>query len=79
MNSTVTQSLDLRGLSCPLPIIRTAKAMKQVAPGQLVEVLATDPGSVPDFTAWAKSTGNQLVDIRQADGVFHFVLKKKEV
>ena len=71
-------SLDLKGLSCPLPIIKTAKAMKTVGPGELVEAFATDPGSVPDFKAWAQSTGNALVECDERDGVFHFVLKKKE-
>jgi tRNA 2-thiouridine synthesizing protein A len=78
MSITIARSLDLKGLSCPLPIIKTAKAMKELAPGQLLEAFATDPGSVPDFKAWAQTTGNPLVECDQADGVFHFVLKKKE-
>ncbi len=78
MSVTITMSLDLKGLSCPLPIIKTAKAMKDLGPGQLLEVFATDPGSVPDFKAWSQTTGNPLVESSQADGVFHFVLKKKE-
>jgi tRNA 2-thiouridine synthesizing protein A len=78
MSVTVTRSLDLKGLSCPLPIVKTAKAMKELAPGDLLEVLATDPGSVPDFNAWAKSTGNPLVESTADGGVFRFVLKKKE-
>ena len=75
---TITRSLDLKGLSCPLPIIKTAKAMKELAPGQLLEAFATDPGSVPDFKAWAQTTGNSLLESDRVDGVFHFVLKKKE-
>ncbi len=78
MSITIAMSLDLKGLSCPLPIIKTAKAMKGLAPGQLLEVFATDPGSVPDFKAWSMSTGNPLVESGQDGGVFHFVLKKKE-
>jgi tRNA 2-thiouridine synthesizing protein A len=78
MSVAVVMKLDLKGLSCPLPIIKTAKAMKTVLPGQYVEVYATDPGSVPDFKAWSRSTGNPLVECDQVDGVFHFVLKKKE-
>jgi tRNA 2-thiouridine synthesizing protein A len=78
MSITIAMSLDLKGLSCPLPIIKTAKAMKQMAPGQLLEVFATDPGSVPDFKAWAQATGNALVESSQSAGTFHFVLKKKE-
>jgi tRNA 2-thiouridine synthesizing protein A len=78
MSVTIAMSLNLKGLSCPMPIAKTAKAMKTLEPGQLVEVFATDPGSVPDFKAWARSTGNQLVESDQVDGVYHFVLKKKE-
>jgi len=78
MNLTVAMSLNLKGMSCPLPIVKTAKAMKGLTPGQLVEVLATDPGSVPDFKAWSRATGNALVEAREEAGVFHFILKKKE-
>jgi tRNA 2-thiouridine synthesizing protein A len=78
MTLEIAASLDLKGLSCPLPIVKTAKAMKDMQPGELVEVLATDPGSVPDFNAWSKATGNQLVEQTQEGGVFRFLLKKKE-
>ena len=78
MSVVIAMSLDLKGLSCPLPIVKTAKAMKGLAPGQLVEVFATDPGSVPDFKAWSQSTGNPLVESSQEGGVFRFLLKKKE-
>ena len=79
MSITIARSLDLKGLSCPLPIIKTAKAMKDLNPGELLEVFATDPGSVPDFKAWSQSTGNPLVESSQQAGVFHFVLRKKEI
>lgn len=78
MSVTIAMSLNLKGLSCPLPIVKTAKAMKDMGPGQIVEVLATDPGSVADFKAWAQSTGNQLIDSTQSGGVYRFLLKKKE-
>jgi tRNA 2-thiouridine synthesizing protein A len=78
MEATLAVSLDLQGLSCPIPIVRTAMAMKRLAPGELVEVLATDPGSVPDFKAWSKATGNPLLESGVEDGVFRFLLKKKE-
>ncbi len=79
MSLTIATTLDLKGLSCPMPIIKTAKAMKALTPGQLLEALATDPGSVPDFKAWAQTTGNPLIESSEAGGVFHFVLKKKEI
>jgi tRNA 2-thiouridine synthesizing protein A len=77
MNAAITLTLDLKGLSCPLPIVKTARAMKELASGQLLEALATDPGSVPDFTAWSKSTGNELVERTEQDGVYRFVLRKR--
>jgi tRNA 2-thiouridine synthesizing protein A len=77
MSITIAATLDLKGLSCPMPIIKTAKAMKALAPGELLEAFATDPGSVPDFTAWAKATGNPLIESTQEGTVFHFILKKK--
>jgi len=76
MSVTVVQTLDLKGLSCPMPIIKTAKAMKQVSSGELIEVLATDPGSVADFKAWCRSTKNTLVESDEIDGVFHYVIQK---
>jgi tRNA 2-thiouridine synthesizing protein A len=78
MSITIAISLDLKGLSCPLPIIKTAKAMKEMAPGQLLEVFATDPGSVSDFKAWSRTTGNPLVETDQEGAIYHFVLQKKE-
>lgn len=79
MSVTIATSLNLKGLSCPLPIIKTAKAMKELVPGQLLEAYATDPGSVSDFKAWAQATGNPLMESSQEGGVFHFILKKKEI
>jgi tRNA 2-thiouridine synthesizing protein A len=79
MSITIARSLDLKGLSCTLPIIKTAKAMKELKPGDLLEVFATDPGSVPDFKAWSQTTGNPLVETSSEAGVFHFVLRKKEM
>lgn len=77
MSQTIALTLDLKGLSCPLPIVKTAKAMKELASGNLVEVFATDPGSVPDFAAWSRSTGNELVESDEQDGVFRFLLRKR--
>jgi tRNA 2-thiouridine synthesizing protein A len=77
MSVTVVTTLDLKGLSCPLPIVKTAQAMKALASGELLEALATDPGSVPDFAAWCRSTGNELVEQTTADGVFRFVIRKR--
>lgn len=77
MSVQIVMTLDLKGLFCPLPVVKTAQAIKALQPGELIEVLATDPGSVPDFTAWAKATGNQLVEWTEDGGVFRFVIRKK--
>jgi tRNA 2-thiouridine synthesizing protein A len=77
MTITVARTLDCKGLACPLPIVKTALAMKQLGPGDVLEVLATDPGSVKDFAAWSKTTGNALVSTSKDGDVFVFALKKK--
>jgi tRNA 2-thiouridine synthesizing protein A len=77
MTTETVEKLDARNLSCPMPIVKTAIAMKALASGQLLEVLATDPGSVKDFAAWAQTTGNPLVESDVQDKVFRFVLRKK--
>jgi tRNA 2-thiouridine synthesizing protein A len=77
MSQAIAVTLDLKGLSCPLPIVKTAQAMKETASGDLVEALATDPGSVADFAAWCKTTGNELIEHTNADGVFRFVIRKR--
>ena len=69
--------LDARGLNCPMPIVKTAQAIKGLASVQTLEVMATDPGSVKDFEAWSKTTGNLLVEQSADGGVFRFVLRKK--
>ena len=69
--------VDARGLNCPMPIVKTAQAIKTVVSGDTVEVLATDSGSVKDFAAWAKTTGNPLVEQTTDGGVFRFVIRKK--
>ncbi len=73
----IAQRIDAKGLSCPMPIVKTAQAVKALASGQLMEVLATDPGSTKDFAAWCKTTGNVLVESSAEGGVYRFVLRKK--
>jgi tRNA 2-thiouridine synthesizing protein A len=77
MSMQIAKSLDLKGLSCPLPIVKTAQAIKELSSGDLIEALATDPGSVADFDAWCKSTGNELVERGEDDGVYRFVIRKR--
>jgi tRNA 2-thiouridine synthesizing protein A len=72
----ITQTLDVRGQSCPLPVVRASQAIKQLSPGQTLEVLVTDRGALSDFPAWSKTTGNPLLEQTERDGVFRFVLQK---
>jgi tRNA 2-thiouridine synthesizing protein A len=72
----ITSIVDARGMSCPMPIVKTAQSIRGVEKGQLIEVLATDPGSLKDFAAWTRSTGNALVEQRLEDGVYHFVIRR---
>ena len=71
------REVDARGLNCPLPILRTKKALNDMASGQIVRILATDPASVRDFQAFARQTGNELVEHGEQDGAFFFVMKRK--
>jgi len=77
MSMQISKTLDLKGLSCPLPIVKTAQGIKEVASGGLLEALATDPGSVADFNAWCKSTGNELVEQGEEGGVYRFLIRRK--
>ena len=70
------QELDASGLNCPLPILRAKKALAGLSAGQVLHIIATDPGAVKDFEAFAKQTGNELTESREEGGKFHFLLKK---
>ncbi len=68
--------LDAKGLNCPLPILRAKKAISDLTSGQVLKIIATDPGSVKDFEAFCKQTGNTLVSSAEAGGAFEFMIKK---
>lgn len=74
--SDFDQELDARGLNCPLPILRAKKAINGLESGQVLRILATDPGSVKDFEAFAKQTGNELMESIENGGEFTFLMKK---
>ena len=77
---TVTQhdkELDARGLNCPLPILRAKKALGELASGQVLRIIATDPGSVKDFEAFSKQTGNELMSSAAGEKEFTFYIRKK--
>ena len=71
------RQLDVQGLNCPLPILRTKKALSEMVSGQLLHVLATDPGAVKDFHAFARQTGNTLIESSEDGPVFEFVFRRK--
>jgi len=68
--------IDAKGLNCPLPILRAKKALKEVQVGETLEVLATDPGSVADFQAFCRATGNELVASTEENQIYRFVIKR---
>ena len=69
-------TLDAKGLNCPLPILKAKKALKELANGQTLEILATDPGSVKDFEAFSRTTGNKLLETAEDGGVYRFVIER---
>ena len=73
----ITQLIDARGLSCPMPIVKTAQAVKGIPSGAAVELVATDPGSIKDIAAWCRATGNELVDQTSDGAVYRFVIRRK--
>jgi TusA-related sulfurtransferase len=75
---TVDQVLDCKGLNCPLPVIKTKKTIEQMALGQVLQMIATDPGSKSDMVAWSKSTGHELLETREEPGVYTFFVRKSK-
>lgn len=68
--------LDARGLNCPLPILKAKKALKDLAAGETLKIVATDPGSVSDFAAFCRSTGNELLEQSEDGGVYTYLIRK---
>jgi TusA-related sulfurtransferase len=73
----IAQTVDARGLSCPMPIVKTAQAVKTIGSGESIELIATDAGSIKDVTAWCKATGNELVEQTSDGAVYRFVIRRK--
>jgi tRNA 2-thiouridine synthesizing protein A len=73
----IATTVDARGLQCPMPIVKTAQAIRTIEPGTYLRLIATDRGSVKDVVAWCRTTGNELAD-QSVDGPdFHFVIRRK--
>ncbi|HTE15536.1 MAG TPA: sulfurtransferase TusA family protein [Burkholderiales bacterium] len=77
MTTQFDKELDARGLNCPLPILRTKKSLSDMTSGQVLKILATDPGATKDFKAFAKQTGNALLAADEVDKEFTFFMQKK--
>jgi tRNA 2-thiouridine synthesizing protein A len=72
----IAQTLDASGLACPMPVVKTKMAMNALEPGQVLQVLSTDRGSLSDIPAWAESTGNALLSQEEREGTYVFLLEK---
>jgi tRNA 2-thiouridine synthesizing protein A len=73
---SVNKKLDCKGLLCPMPVVKTKKAINEMAVGEVLEMISTDAGSMPDMHAWAKQTGHELLDAKDEGGLFRFIIKK---
>ncbi|MCY4142438.1 MAG: sulfurtransferase TusA family protein [Gammaproteobacteria bacterium] len=72
-----TTVLDVKGLQCPMPLLKAKKALNEIAPGSFLQVIATDPGSVKDFQVFSRQSGHELIEMHEDEGVFRYLLKKK--
>ena len=75
-NIEVAKVMDLKGLACPMPVVKVSKGIKSVEVGEVIEAVTTDPGSLTDFPAWARTSGNEIVDTQQNDGEITFYIKR---
>jgi tRNA 2-thiouridine synthesizing protein A len=75
---TVTKTLDCKGLACPMPVVKISQAIGSVAVGEVIEVLTTDPGSLADFPAWAKSMGHAVLETKQEPGLIRIFVKRQK-
>lgn len=73
---TPDKVLDLKGLPCPMPIVKVGQGIKEIEVGQVIEAITTDPGALTDFPAWARTSGNEVLDTIQADGEIRFLIKR---
>ncbi len=71
-----TKTLDLKGLLCPMPVVKMAKAIKEIEIGDVIEAFATDPGVMADIPAWCRTTGNELVSLEKVDKQFRFMVRR---
>jgi len=73
---TADKVMDLKGLPCPMPIVKISKGIKEISVGQIVEAITTDPGALSDFPAWARTSGNEILKTEQEGSETHFFIKR---
>lgn len=73
---SVAKTLDYKGLPCPMPVVKISQDIGSVGVGDVIEVLTTDPGSLSDFPAWAKTSGNEILETRQEEGTIHIFVRR---
>jgi tRNA 2-thiouridine synthesizing protein A len=78
MSVTIAQTLDAKGLSCPMPVLKSKKAIKGIEIGQVLEILATDPGSMNDIAAWTRTTGQELLESSEDNGTYRFLVRRQK-
>ena len=74
--TTATETLDTKGMNCPMPILKMKKSIKKLSSGDTLEVFSTDPGSVRDFASFCKATGNDLLESDEEEGVYRYLIRK---
>lgn len=74
----VEKVMDLKGLPCPMPVVKVSKGIKEVQVGQVIEAITTDPGALADFPAWARTSGNEILKVDQGDGVIKIYIKRNK-
>jgi tRNA 2-thiouridine synthesizing protein A len=75
-NTKADKTMDLKGLPCPMPVVKVSKGIKEVQVGQVLEAITTDPGALADFPAWARTSGNEILDTVQESGTIKFYIKR---
>ncbi len=77
MSIEIAQTLDAKGLACPMPVLKSKKAIKALEIGQVLEILATDPGSTNDIAAWTRTTKQELLESSEHDGIYRFLVRRQ--
>lgn len=72
----IAKVMDLKGLACPMPVVKVSKGIKEVEIGEIIEAISTDPGSLTDFPAWARTSGNEILDTQQIGDEIKFTIKR---